>query len=153
MARELKVFGYTINTRSDESAKLGQRPHIRQARAIVAAKTIKEAAEKFGITSSEARNFMGQTGNIREIEIAMEKPGQVFALPLDNANSFIEIERKPHVVRPRKVHAPVAPLPQKSDLVFTKEELEHMIYLFSDSNHPLSQSIAEKAHSLSENVL
>jgi hypothetical protein len=49
---------------------------------IVAATTKKSAAESFGITMHEFRNYAHETGNDDEIELATSEPGKVFRSPI-----------------------------------------------------------------------
>jgi hypothetical protein len=153
--RTLKVFGYILATYGDESARLGQASHVRQCRAIVAATTKKEAAEKFGISMHEANGFMSETGNDEEIALAMSKPGQVFAKPINYSKTpvVIEIERKPHVPFKRAPRMSIDDKmklwdKQKADREarrFTKEELEYMVEMFEGGNNPVAAAIAERA--------
>lgn len=87
MSRPLKVFGYTIFLVGIEIQKLENK---RQARAIVACSTKKEAMKKFDISLYEANNHMSETTNEDEIKMAISKPGQVFAY---HGKDVIEIER------------------------------------------------------------
>jgi hypothetical protein len=155
MARELKVFGYTLITYGDESKRLGQRSHVRQCKAVVATTTRKEAIEKFGITQGEASGYMSETGNEHDIAIAMSKPGQVFAFALDDhkhANP-IEIFREPHKPIPRRRRPTFEELQaarqareeEQKKREFNRDELEHLVEMLAGANHPLSASIAEKA--------
>lgn len=156
MARELKVFSYTMSSHGDESERLGQRSHVRQVRAVVATRTKKEAIEKFGIPASVANGYMGETGNEQDIAKAMSKPGQVFAHALDaygDQRTYIEIERKPHepIKRPKRI--PIEERMAQWDRErreqeareFTDEELEYLVEMFTGANNPLAGSIAEKA--------
>jgi hypothetical protein len=159
MARELKVFGTTLATFGDEWEKLGQARHVRQCRAIVAAATKKEAASKLGISIHEANGFMTETGNGRELAIALAKPGQVFAFPINYSGrdeTYIEIERTPHepVKRTKRLsYEERQALWDKADAdrkarKFSAEELEHLVEMLTGANHPLSASIVEKARLL-----
>lgn len=47
-------------------------------RAIVAATSQKAAAELIGISVNHLREYGSQTGNAKEIEIAMRRPGMVW---------------------------------------------------------------------------
>lgn len=156
MARELKVFGMIIASFGGEAQRLGSRQHIRQIRAVVATTTKKEAIEKLGITATDARDHLGETGNEQEIKIAMSKPGQVFASAIDaysDDKKYIEIERNPHVPvkrGKRESYEERAARWARQDAArearkFTAEELEHLVDMLSGANHPLSASIAEKA--------
>lgn len=157
MARELKVFRYVMSTYGDESSRLGQRSHIRQMNGLVATTTKREAIEKFGITSSEANGFLGETGNEHDIAKAMSKPGQVFAYALDDYRShdrvYIEVERKAHVPI-KRVKGPsweerLALIDQqrkeREAREFNREELEYLVEMFTGANNPIAASIAEKA--------
>lgn len=48
-----------------------------QRRAVVAAKSQKEAARLFGVSLYELRNYASETGNEVEVRIASESPGRV----------------------------------------------------------------------------
>lgn len=53
-------------------------PHHRQATCYIACKTQKEAAERFGVTSNDMRNFGGITGQQAVINMVLQEPGVVF---------------------------------------------------------------------------
>ena len=61
--RELKVYGYN---------------YCGTHRKIVATRTKKRAIELLGITRHDAKDFMCETGNVKELEIAKSKPGVIF---------------------------------------------------------------------------
>lgn len=157
MARTLKVFRYTLASYREEAARLGQPSHIRQMNAIVAVTTKREAIEKFGITSSEANNFLGQTGNHADIAKAMSKPGQVFAYALNDYKEadrkYIEVERAPHVPIKRAKRVPIdvrmamfdQQRREREAREFTREELEYLVDMFDGANNPVAASIAAKA--------
>jgi hypothetical protein len=144
MARDLKVYGMVISgSRADNLADAVQ------VSAIVAATTKAEAANLFGVSSGEFRNYASVTGNAEQVEIAMSKPGQVFAR---NANryhgEYVEITRTPRTVTPRKPRVPFV-MPQRA-VRFTMEELEMIAGYFSAANSPVGKSICEKACTLME---
>lgn len=155
MARKLKIFGTILCTVGNEGALLGQPRHVRQLRAFVAVTTKKEAAEKFGISMHEANGYMGESGNTRETEIALTKPGQVFGTSLNtyDGTAVIEITRTPHVARKRIKKLSYAEQravrqaadEEKATREFTSEELQYLVDMFSSANAELAVSIANKA--------
>lgn len=83
MARSLKVYGLTTIVNSEIVAALGDRPHIRQVRVVVAARTKTEACRLIGVPLAEMNNYGCETGNALEIETAMAAPGQPFAMTVN----------------------------------------------------------------------
>lgn len=89
MPRELIVYGGTSFLRKDEdkapefAAFLTKNYWQAQTRVIVAARSKAEAARLLGFTPGHAKNYMGATGNTRELEIALAEPGKVFWRPLN----------------------------------------------------------------------
>lgn len=145
--RPLRVFGFCLmRSPSDQiidPADNGRHDDCRQLSAVVATTTKKEAMEKFGVSTSEANGYMTETGNEQQIAAAMSEPGTVFARPINAWDSkYYKIERKPHVVHPRRVRVTYVYIPRPE---FTKEELLAIAERFEMANDPVGQSIAEKA--------
>lgn len=163
MARELKVFSYTLSCSPDENEALGARKHTRQIKAVVATTTKREAIEKFGVTQSEARDYMGETGHKPSVDIAISKPGQVFAYSIDDYSDnpkYIEISRKPHVPvkRPkRKSYEEIRAereerRAEEAARRLNEEELDYLVDMFGGANSPVAQSIAAKAALMLEDI-
>lgn len=157
----LKVFAITLSCGLEEAEKLGMSRHQRQIHAIVAAPTKKVAIEKFGITSSEARSFMSQTGNQASITKALSNPGQVFASSIDDYSdnkTYIEITRNPHVPFPRTkrpsfedtMAARAQRKAERKAREFTQEERDYLVEMFEGANNPVAQSIAQKVKLMDE---
>ena len=153
MTRALKVFGTALMAYGEEVSTLGEPNHHRQVRAIVAAKSMAEAVRLFGLTQS-GRDYISETGNDRELEVALAKPGQVFATALNRpSGKFIEITRKPHVPSRRPKRPSFEELQarrrereaEEARREFSKEELEYLVDMLGVSNNPVALSIAEKA--------
>lgn len=62
----LKVYGMTLGNE----------------RIVVAAKTKKEAASKFGVSLHHFNMYASVTGNKAELDVALQQPGQAFAADL-----------------------------------------------------------------------
>lgn len=76
---KLKVYGWT--GRRHEAMMPGN--HHGQTREIMAAKSAAEVQRVAGLTRSEWEHSGCETGNEKEIETAMAKPGTVFWAPLN----------------------------------------------------------------------
>ena len=155
MARELKVFSMMLNcTRADNIPDRADGQHVRQINAIVAVHTKKESVEKFGVTAGEMYNFGGETGNEQAIEVAMSKPGQVFARSIDDHGDkpYIEISRQPRVPikRSKRIRYDYSIVP-KVPVKFTLEELEAIVGRFQMANDPVGQSILDKVSQMMSN--
>jgi hypothetical protein len=72
--RKLKVYGITEYVSANEPAENGNR----QARCVVAAPNLSEAAAALDVTTGYLRTYGCETGNSGEIETAMSSPGTVF---------------------------------------------------------------------------
>ena len=144
MPRPLIVYGYTLMASPQEVLKhYPDTKYVSQVRAVVATRTKKEAIAAFGVSTGEARNYISVTGNEHELEIALAKPGQVFARPLNEWNGdYFEIERRSHVPRKRARGVLTHYTPPPS---FTREELEAIAERFAMANDSIGQEIAAKA--------
>lgn len=76
--RTVKVYGATLWVQACPPAPNGNR----QARVIVAARSMADAARAFGHTASAIRNHCCKTGNAEEIRIATAHPGVALWRPL-----------------------------------------------------------------------
>lgn len=96
---KLKVFGYLLTVAECPPAPNGSR----QTRAIVAAPSQKAAAEAFGVSLHEFRNYGGETGNAGEIEVATSDPGVVYWSDLDTfPRRWTKLARRPWMEVPAK---------------------------------------------------
>jgi hypothetical protein len=89
----MKVFGWT-GARHPRLELPGARSHDRQVRFIVAARSRTEAVRAAGENPRAAwvRDFVGETRNAGELEVALAKPGTVFAAALDaHPRVFVEV--------------------------------------------------------------
>ena len=90
--RKLKVYASTTIVGAEVREALGLRSHVIQAKTIVAARSQREAAALFGTALSDLRHFGSETGNEFDIELAMTKPGQVFAAQREYGQSeYLEV--------------------------------------------------------------
>ena len=78
MPKKLKVYGW-IGWRREA----GTRPNNQQTREIVAATSMAEVGRIIGTPHRQLFN-LGETGNPRELEVALAEPGVVFWRPLDD---------------------------------------------------------------------
>ncbi len=81
MPRELKVYGAIPDGRH---------------RCIVAAPSIKAAAEAMGVAYSYFRNYSSVTHNGVEVETAMAEPGIPFIRHVNSSAPFLRLERGQH---------------------------------------------------------
>ncbi|MDU4254513.1 hypothetical protein [Pseudomonas sp.] len=65
----------------------------RQARTIIAAKSMKEAAEAIGTTLTEMRAYWSVSGNPKELEIALAQPGVVLYERVERSGDFQPINQ------------------------------------------------------------
>jgi hypothetical protein len=75
MASRLKVYGGWIIR-----PNVGSSP---QCKVVVAAKSRAEVARLLDVGIRHVTNFMSETGNAKDIEVAMSEPGTVFLRPMD----------------------------------------------------------------------
>jgi hypothetical protein len=61
----------------------------KQCRTVVAATSQAKAAEALGCTLSEIRGWWAETGNKKELEVALAKPGQVFIQATPNGGDYL----------------------------------------------------------------
>lgn len=94
--RKLKVYGWCAHISNPERSWLGMSPWVNQCRCIVAAPSKAEVGRLVDRDPRQLFN-LGETGNAKEIKIAMEKPLTFFAAPLDGGKSFY-IEVPPEAV-------------------------------------------------------
>ncbi|KKL13035.1 hypothetical protein LCGC14_2529790 [marine sediment metagenome] len=64
----------------------------KQVRAIVATKTKKKARELFDISYSYFTDYFGETGNEKELEIALANPEIVFCTAIQGSENYIILE-------------------------------------------------------------
>lgn len=89
--RALKVYGWTALLRTAERQQLGLPSHVIQCRCIIAAESMAEVGR---LTKQRPTNLFNlcETGNAREIEIAMQKPKTFFVAPLTSyRDPYIEV--------------------------------------------------------------
>jgi hypothetical protein len=79
MSRKLRVYGWT----GHRNESRGPRNHHGQTREIVAAHSAAEVMRITGMTRTEWTHSGCETGNDREIAIALASPGIVFWTPLN----------------------------------------------------------------------
>jgi hypothetical protein len=80
MAKELKVYGWTG---SRNAARAGNSVHS-QTREFMAAYSVAEVLRATGMPRSSWHFSGAETGNDREVEVAMANPGKVFWMKLDH---------------------------------------------------------------------
>ncbi len=80
-AAKLKVFGSIPDGRN---------------RCIVAAPSLKAAAEAMGVAYRYLRAYGSQTFNVEEVGTAMAEPGIPFARHMNSTTPFIRLERGRH---------------------------------------------------------
>lgn len=85
MAREQLVYYYVDMRQLGEREALGLEQHRQQVLLLFAAPSKAAAARAFGISPRVARDFMGDTGNKRQIALALAHPGKVVVQPLNFA--------------------------------------------------------------------
>lgn len=74
----MKVYGITLG----------------RSRSIVAARSMVEAAKAFDLSTYMARTYACETGNEKELELALGEPGQVFAHSLrEHSAPWIKADR------------------------------------------------------------
>lgn len=77
MGRKLKVYGWTAIIGEDLRVRLGLERWHRQARAVVAAISLKQVGEIVGVPYRHLFNLC-ETGNAHELAICLAEPGVVF---------------------------------------------------------------------------
>jgi len=78
MPRKVKVYGWTANCGADTAAALGDAPHIRQCRAVVAT-TSKAAAARIAGREGPWQLFnLGETGNQKELDYCLNDIGAIY---------------------------------------------------------------------------
>lgn len=119
MSRKLRVFG-GMNTHP----RLGG-----QARCVIAAPSQREAAEGAGISLHYFRGYWTETGNAREIAVALAHPG-VPCYGNQGASIGTEYEaiplEHPRVVRPRRRPRRAAPAP--ANMISPAQQLRHVAH-------------------------
>lgn len=144
MGREMKVWGIYLmagsNTLPDQPIR-----NSMQIRAIVATTTKVEAARLFGVPIGYFNDYAAETANDKELETALDKPGQVFGRWADKNNGpYTPAVIRPHIARKR------IPKPERKPYVppvtFTDEELMAIAGRFAGANDPVGQAIARKAN-------
>lgn len=79
-----KAYGVILHAMPNDREVLALPPGHTQVRAVVAAPSLRVAAQLLGITLGNLRNYGGETANEVEVAAAQSKPGTVFVRALDD---------------------------------------------------------------------
>lgn len=88
---KLKVYGWTATMPEALRVRLGDQHWHCQCRAVVAARSLTAVGVIVGRSYRQLFNLC-ETGNDREIEIALARPGVVFAASINQGGSRTYIE-------------------------------------------------------------
>ena len=83
MTATLKVYGWQ-GTRANAASHPDGQPWSNQTREIVAAASEAAVARAAKVSRPRQLFNLGETGNAKEIEVAMSKPGIIFWRPYDS---------------------------------------------------------------------
>jgi hypothetical protein len=88
VSTKLRVYGTTLMVKEVVHRN-------KQARCVVAAASLKEAARLFEVSLYHARGYCSETGNAEELRQALAHPGVVWWHELDEYQDVVWHERKP----------------------------------------------------------